>query len=45
MTTTRKRSATGSATPLAPTRANILRDRIYRALHQGTAHQYAGRLP
>jgi phenylalanyl-tRNA synthetase alpha chain len=32
-------------TTLTSEAANILRDRIYRALHQGTAHQYAGRLP
>jgi len=32
-------------TTLTSEAANILRDRIYRALHQGTAHHYAGRLP
>jgi phenylalanyl-tRNA synthetase alpha chain len=32
-------------TTLTREAANALRDRIYRALHQGTAHQYVGRLP
>ena len=32
-------------TTLTSEAANILRDQIYRALHQGTAHHYGGRLP
>jgi len=32
-------------TTLTREAANALRDRIYWALHQGTAHQYVGRLP